>query len=391
MIEIIDKSECCGCHACYSACPKNAIDMIVDENGFKIPKIKKELCINCGKCDKVCPIKNRDDVKNKPTAYAAYNKDMNIRLKSSSGGIFSLLAEYILNLGGVVFGARFNEKFEVVHDYITRKDDILKFQGSKYVQSIIGNSYKEVKKFLEEGKYVLFTGTPCQVAGLLKYLNKSYDKLYTQDFICHGCPSPKVWSQYLKYQKDLNKIRSIKEINFRNKKNGWSKYSMLINYDGNQYNVSHDTDYFMKAFLSDLCLRDSCYNCKFKGKHRTSDITLADFWGIDNILPEMNQEDFGTSLVIVNSEKGKNTLKKLNEIVIQEVDFEKSVYYNPSYEKSVKKPKNRKKFFMEIDEMDFAQCVNSNTRSPGILKKVFIKLKHFIKKIIYSIKNGYNG
>lgn len=385
MIEIIDKSECCGCHACYSACPKNAIEMIVDENGFKIPKINQNLCINCGKCNRVCPIKNKIDTENESMAYAAYNKDIDTRLNSSSGGIFSLLAEYILSQDGVVFGARFNEKFEVVHDYITKKEDIPKFQGSKYVQSSIGNSYKDAKKFLKEGKYVLFTGTPCQIAGLLKYLDNSYDKLYTQDFICHGSPAPRVWSQYLKYQKSLNKM-DIKRINFRNKKNGWGAFSMSIDYDKSEYNKIHDEDCFMKAFLSDLCLRDSCYNCKLKGKNRNSDITLADFWGIDNVLPELNKDDLGISLVIINSSKGKKIFNELKDIFFKKVNLKEAVYSNPSYNKSANKPKNREKFLNEIYKNDFEICVNSNVPKISVLKKILWKIQRIKNRILKKIK-----
>lgn len=384
MIEIMKKSECCGCHACYSACPKNAIEMIEDEKGFKIPNVNKKLCINCGKCEKVCPIKNNVNVKNKPIVYAAYNKDVNTMLNSSSGGIFPLLAEYILNLGGVVFGARFNEKFEVVHDYITKKDDISKFQGSKYVQSIIGNSYRDVKKFLEEGKYVLFTGTPCQIEGLLKYLNKNYDRLYTQDFICHGCPSPKVWNKYLRYQCNLKKD-NIKHINFRNKKNGWISFSMQIDYTDSKYNVVHVDDIYMKAFLKNLSLRDSCYECKFKGIHRKSDITLADFWGIKKIIPDMYNE-LGTSLVILNSDKGIQLFEKINKnLIYKKSELNEAIKNNVSAIKSSCKTRNVQSFFDSIDKQDFVEVVNHNLPKNNILKVYYLEVKKAIKCILKKI------
>lgn len=382
MIEIIDKSECCGCHACYSVCPKNAIKMIEDEKGFKIPKINKKLCINCGKCDKVCPIKNTINVENKPVAYAAYNKDEDTRLNSSSGGIFSLLAEYILNLNGVVFGAKFNENFEVVHDYITKKEDIPKLRGSKYVQSVIGNSYKDAKFFLEEGKYVLFTGTPCQIEGLLKYLNKEYDKLYTQDIICHGVPSPKVWNKYLKYRQNIDNAK-IENVEFRNKKySDWENYEVCFKYENEIYHVNHNKDSYMKAFLRDASLRDSCYACKFKSVNRASDILLADFWGINNLIPDFNDKK-GLNLLIVNTTKGKNLIKNIDNLIEKRnVDVNQAIKYNRSCVESCKIPKMRETFFENINENNFEKVTEKFTvkSSKSVIKRVLRKVKKIMLK-----------
>lgn len=382
MIEIIDKSECCGCHACYSVCPKNAIKMIEDENGFKIPKINKKLCINCGKCDKVCPIKNTINVENKPVAYAAYNKDEDTRLNSSSGGIFSLLAEYILNLNGVVFGAKFNENFEVVHDYITKKEDIPKLRGSKYVQSVIGNSYKDAKFFLEEGKYVLFTGTPCQIEGLLKYLNKEYDKLYTQDIICHGVPSPKVWNKYLKYRQNIDNAK-IENVEFRNKKySGWENYEVCFKYENKIYHIDHNKDSYMKAFLRDASLRDSCYACKFKSVNRASDVLLADFWGINNLMPDFNDKK-GLNLLIVNTTKGENLIKNIDHLIEKrKVDVNQAIKYNKSCVESCKIPKMRETFFENINENNFEKVTEKFTvkSSKSFVKRVLRKVKKIMLK-----------
>lgn len=385
MIEIIDKSECCGCHACYSACPKNAIEMIEDEKGFKVPNVKQELCINCGKCDKVCPIKNKVDAKNDLIAYAAYNKDIDTRLNSSSGGIFSLLAEYILNQDGVVFGAKFNEKFEVIHDYITKKEDISKLQGSKYVQSIIGDSYKEARKFLEEGKYVLFTGTPCQIEGLQRYLNKDYDKLYTQDVICHGVPSPSVWRKYLKYRSLMDK-EVVEFVDFRRKKeSSWKDFELYIKYKSHQkcYRKNHNKDAYMNAFLRDISLRDSCYKCQFKTLNFMSDIRLADFWGIDNVKPNYGDK-FGTSLVIVSTKKGKELLEKIKEFLeIDCVDISDAIRYNKNCIESCRMPKKREEFFQEINELNFEKIVERDTIKPrksNIFIRIVRKIKKYIKK-----------
>lgn len=381
-----DLENCCGCGACYNVCPKKAITMKENEEGFKYPEVNMDICVNCKLCEKACPVlKSVEEIRIIPKAYACYNKNEEIRKNSSSGGLFTSIAQYVLNNNGVVYGASFNEKWEVEHIRIESIENLNKLRTSKYVQSDTKDTYTLVKNDLEKGKNVLFTGTPCQIEGMIEYLGKEYDNLYTQDIICHGVPSPKVWKKYLEYRKD-NKSYEIKKINFRDKRSGWSTYSMLIDYDVNKYNELHDNDIFMKAFLSDLSLRNSCYNCKFKGLHRRSDITLADFWGIDNIFPEMNQKNLGISLVIVNTKKGMKIFKSLDNIVAKEVDFRKSIYYNPSYEKTPKKPKNREKFFDTINKESFEQCVNKNIKNPGIIYKFFLKFKHFIKKILYNIK-----
>ena len=222
MIEITEKSNCCGCTACANKCPRNAIKMVEDDKGFLYPYIDRKKCINCGLCDKVCPIINKRKTENYPKAYAAINKDEKIRLNSSSGGIFSALANYILEEQGIIFGAAFSDDFLVKHIMIDNKDDLYKLRTSKYLQSSLGDIYKEVEKKLNEGKKVLFTGTSCQINGLYGYLNKIYENLYTQDIICHGVPSPKVWKNYLKYRQEKD-LESPTKINFREKTIGWIK------------------------------------------------------------------------------------------------------------------------------------------------------------------------
>lgn len=380
MIKVTDKSKCSGCHACYSICPKNAIVMQEDEKGFKYPKIDKEKCINCGLCEKICPIINNRKIKNSPKAYAVINKNEGIRLKSSSGGIFYLLANYILDQKGIIFGAAFDENMMVKHISINKKEDISKLMTSKYLQSIIGDTYKECKKYLEEDKKVLFTGTPCQVEGLLAYLKKDYKNLYTQDIICHGVPSPKIWKIYLN---KLNKKVGDKpiETNFREKELGWNLFELSIIYPNSAYECSHKTDAYMKAFLSNYSLRDSCYNCSFKKMNRLSDITLGDFWGIDNIDSTMN-DNKGTSLVIINSQKGKELLDFMKKnCKIKEVNFDDSVKYNTAYYKSCVIPKNRDKFFYEISEENFDTVVRKYTKQV-FLKRASNKIKINIKKII---------
>ena len=385
MIKIQEKSECCGCHACYNICPTGAIIMEEDERGFKYPVINKEKCINCGACEKACPIlKNNinNTKKDFPEAYACKNKNDEIRMKSSSGGIFTLIAKIILELDGIVFGAGFDDKYNVVHSYIENEDDLSRFRGSKYLQSTIGDTYKKAKEFLDNDRYVLFTGTPCQIEGLRTYLKKDYEKLYTQDIICHGVPSPKVWRKYLEELKKKDEAE-LEEVNFRKKDNtGWNLFQLSMRYGKNEHVKTHREDAYMQLFLKDLILRDSCYNCKFKKKNRISDITLADFWGIKNIRPDMD-DDKGTSLVIINSEKGKELLDKIqDEVVKEEVNFEEAIRYNPSMIKSVSKPKQREDVFNNLENESIEELLKKYMPKPSIIRKVLRKLKRIAKKII---------
>lgn len=384
MLEIKEKSKCNGCHVCFNICPQNAITMIEDEKGFKYPSIDKEKCTNCGLCEKKCPILNKkENEKNNPQAYACYNKDEKTRLQSSSGGIFTLLAEHTLNNDGVVVGASFDEEFMVKHIIVNNIEDLNKLRTSKYLQSNIGNIYKEVKELLNSNKLVLFTGTPCQINGLFSYLGKEYENLYTQDIICHGVPSPKVWEKYLEYRKNKDNQEPLK-INFREKTEGWKLFSLIFKYsDEKKYEKNQTQDLFMQAFLRDICLRDSCYACSFKDKNRKSDITLADFWGIQNVLPEMD-DDKGTSLVIVNTEKGKKLYEEIKEETLyKEVDFERSIEFNKAMYKSAEKPKLVDEFFDNLDKLEFDELVKKYTvvRKTSFIRKLFRKVKKILKKI----------
>lgn len=371
MIGLKEKNKCCGCTACKNICPKKAIIMIQDEKGFFYPNVNEKLCIHCGLCNKVCPIlqKQQNNEGNIET-YAAMNKDNEIRLKSSSGGIFTLLAENIIKKDGVVFGVEFDKNFHAKHTYIERIEDIEKYRGSKYVQSDIGNSYIKAREFLEQGRYVLFTGTPCQVEGLQKFLMKKYDKLYTQDIICHGVPSVKVWDKYLSFRKNVDKQNNLEDIKFRDKKNyGWNNYELLFKYSDKEVFINHNDDLFIKIFLSDIALRDSCYKCKFKDKHRKSDILVADFWGIEEIFPEMNDEK-GISFVIVNSKKGKELFEEINEkLKYKRVTFEDAIRHNPSMIKSAKYNKYTEKFFDNFEEMKLKELVDKYINKKEKYKK----------------------
>lgn len=358
MIVVKNKNNCMGCCACSNICPNNCITMQSDMEGFWYPKIDDNSCIKCGQCNKVCPIINPIKIQNNPRAYACLNLDETIRLASSSGGIFTLLAETIINNDGIVYGAEFIENFEVKHSYIEKKEDIEKLRGSKYAQSKIGDSYRQVKVFLDKERQVLFTGTPCQIGGLKAYLGQVYDNLFCVDIICHGVPSPKVWKRYILYREKAAGESLTKKIAFRLKDEGWKRSSVLFLFENNtKYQQTVDNDLYMNTFLKDICLRPSCYHCKYKTLNRQSDITLADFWGIENVLPEMD-DGKGTSLIFVNSTKGQQMFESIKEMTkYQEVDINHAARYNPSAIRSAKCNSRRDNFFRELNEVDFDELV----------------------------------
>ncbi|MDU4892220.1 MAG: Coenzyme F420 hydrogenase/dehydrogenase, beta subunit C-terminal domain [Clostridium sp.] len=386
MIVIKNKIECSGCYACANICPKNCISMTQDDEGFWYPKVDKKKCINCDLCVKVCPIINDEDkgkyIKSEyeKKVYAARNLDSNIRLNSSSGGVFTLLAEEVLNNDGIVIGAAFNEKFEVNHQIIRKKEDLNKVRGSKYVQSKIGDIYKEVRVELEKEKLVLFTGTPCQIEGLKNFLNKNYENLITQDIICHGVPSPLVWNQYLKFigKKSKSKIESI---SFRSKNEGWRLFSLAFKFKDKFIAKNIEEDFYLIAFQNNIDLRPSCYACKAKGEIRLSDITLADFWGIENSSLKVD-DNKGTSLVILNTIKGKIIFEKISKYLeLEETNLRTATYNNKSYYISASRNINRENFLSEINEINFEEKVRQYCNYTYMVefKK---KTKKYLKKIL---------
>ena len=325
---------CTGCTACASICPQNCIVMLPDDEGFSYPTTVLEDCVNCGLCAKVCPLIN-DIQKGKvePKAYAAYSKDENIRLESSSGGIFSEIAKNVLKCGGSVYGAAYNETFEVVHSCVKKEADLFKLRGAKYAQSDLGSSFKEIKGKLDGNQLVLFSGTPCQVVGLKAFLCKTYENLITIDFICHSIPSPMAWREYVKYRSiDDNEGIFPVEINLRSKETGWSnyKYSNKFEYCNGITHICKSGDsLYMKLFIEGFISRRSCGCCPFKGYNRSSDLTIGDFWGIWDVAPEMD-DNKGTSVTFVHSDKGRSVWETVSsKIKYKEVTLEQASQQNP--------------------------------------------------------------
>lgn len=296
-----------------------------------------------------------------------------------SGGVFTLLASLVIEKGGIVYGASFNNENTVEHIEIDKVNDLNKLRGSKYVQSKIGNTYSKIKDYLNQGRLVYFSGTPCQIDGLLAFLNKRYDNLILQDIVCHGVPSPKVWKKYL----EQFNIEEDAKISFRDKSTGWDSYSFTIDQKEKFTQLSSQNEY-MKVFLKDLCLRPSCYDCHSKSLHRNSDITLADFWGIKNICPELYDNE-GTSLVFINSKKGKELFENIKlDIEYKKVNIEEASKYNPSSYKSVPVPDKRNKYMENIFDNDFNKYSKEYTKTPLLLKiKIIISIcLHKVKRIV---------
>ena len=382
MIEIKTKKDCCGCYACYNICPKECITIESDNEGFWYPKIDKNKCINCNLCKKVCPIINKPKkFLYEEKSYAVFNKNEKVRLESSSGGFFSLLAEYVINNHGSVYGAAFDKDFNVKHIKITSLHDIELLRGSKYVQSKINDIFKSIKIDLKNNRIVLFTGTPCQIAGLQSFLQKKYDNLILMDIVCHGVPSPLVWQRYIDELKQ-NYKQDIKNIYFRDKSTGWKAYSVKFLFDKDEYKTFGFKDIYMKGFLNDIYLRPSCYNCNFKGIERISDITVADFWGVENILPKMD-DDKGISLIVVHSEKGKQLFDKLSEkMILNEVNLNEAIKYNPSMISSVKYNEKRNEFFLDLNSGENLTNLIRKYTKISFGKRVKNKIKSIIKKLI---------
>lgn len=351
MIELKTKSDCCGCGACFQICPEKCIEMKNDSELFLYPFINTNSCTQCGLCISVCPVINKAKRGQPFKILAARNNNSQKVINSSSGGVFSVLAEDIAAQEGFVFGAIFNKEFEVVHYGTSEYSEISLLRTSKYVQSDTGRTFIETRSLLDEGKIVLFSGTPCQIRGLKLFLGKNYDHLITVDFICHGVPSPGIWRKYLQEiltKNCINSVGEIQKINFRDKSLGWRKYCLKISTTEGKTVLSESftENRFLMGFRSDLFLRPSCHKCPAKGLSSGSDITIADFWGVQKILPEFN-DDKGVSLVILNSGKTENMFE--NNCDIREVD-KKVLKKNYALYNSVIMNFNRKAFFRDLKE-----------------------------------------
>lgn len=374
-----DKYNCTGCFACYSACPAKCIEMSYDDDGFLQPRVDSEKCLKCNMCNKVCPALSKDAQSENTEAFAVVNKDEGIREQSSSGGMFTALASYVLERDGVVFGAAFDEEFDVKHVEITSPDELHRLRGSKYVQSRIGDILRKAKEYLDGGRLVYFSGTPCQISGLLKYLGKDYDNLITQDIVCHGVPSPAVFEEYKKYREEKAGSK-ITYFSFRKKKKGAEGYFVYVEFEnGTVYEAPASKDEYTKMYLRNICLRNSCYNCNHKSKNRPSDFTLADFWGVEKLLPEMSADkDKGVSLVLVNSDKARRILGEISpQLVVMETNLGSAIGYNKSAISSSAFQWERKSFVRYVKKHGFEKAYGKYSKGT-----LFGKAHRLLRKII---------
>ena len=352
-----------------------------DGEGFLYPVANADKCINCGLCDRVCPVASAGDkaAGTMPACYAARSCDEGQRQESSSGGIFSLLAEQVLKLGGRVYGAAFDHRMQVQHIWVESKEKLGKLRGSKYVQSRIGNIYRAVKQDLQTEKTVLFTGTACQIAGLKAFLGREYANLYTVDVLCHGVPSAAVWEKYLTWQQHRYGDSPVCAANMRCKDSGWKRYSVKLDFENEKsYSRLHGDDVFMHAFLSDLCLRPSCHECRFKSLDRPSDLTLGDAWGIDKLLPDMD-DTRGTSLVLVHSRRGEELLQSVaDRMEYRQVDTDRALPPTAYSRRSAPRNPDRERFFEAMNspawEKEFNRLEAKNKLS--MMKR---RIKTFLK------------
>lgn len=361
-IIICNKNDCSGCMTCRQICPYNAIDVVIDDEGFEYP-IRNDKCVNCGLCTKICPSLNivKPQKEYKQKVYACKHKDNDIIYKSSSGGMFTAIANAFCDENYAIFGVEFDDKFNAFHSYITDISKIDKYRRSKYVQSSIGNSYNDARRLLEEGKKVLFTGTPCQIAGLKTFLNKNYENLLTVDIICHGTPSSKVLNKYIQYMEKKNKSRIV-DVKFREKvfkHDRWDSKCIKIKFESNKSIIENgDKNFYLKGFQTGLFYRPSCYRCKYANPVRNSDITIADCWGLQKYYPELNAHQ-GISMVVINSEKGEkvfNNFKTICSCIPLDDDY--AVKENRQFREPAQKNNQRDFFYKNIDSIKFNRLIN---------------------------------
>lgn len=383
----MQENKCCGCGACVQICPQQCINFIENERGFLVPNIDYDRCIKCGCCKNVCPeITNRLEFNDVEKAYAVVSKDLDVLKKSTSGGMFVFLAEKIIKMNGVVFGAAWGENHDLSHIMIDKIENLSKLMKSKYVQSNTKNTFKEAKEALDKNIFVLYSGTACQIAGLKMYLNKDYLNLYTVEVACHGVPSIGLFKKYIEWREKQNNSKVI-ECTFRtkDKHQGGEHYKLKMSFENGKTKYFHfQKDPYYNAFINGVSIRKTCYDCKYKKERRIADFTLCDFWGIEKVKKDF-PANHGVSAVLINSKKAKELFNDISKKICFEEVTKKSVYsHNKSLISSCSK-KNSEKF----DTLSFD--------SDLLFKKIMMKLswiskfkiviKEFVpEKILYYLR-----
>ncbi len=392
MITITDKEKCCGCSACVSICRKNAIRMVQDKEGFMYPKADAALCNNCGLCEKVCPVMNKEmprtqDLKK---AYLIQHRNKEILAESTSGGAFTAIAEYVIRQGGVVFGAAFDAKFRVVHTSASTHTELAKFRNSKYVQSDLRDTFRQVKSLLSDGRLVCYSGTPCQIQGLRRYLMKDYENLILVDVVCRAVPSPGVWKKYFAWENAKDAIESVR---FRDKARGYQYSTMAIRpQNGRIRREGIESQPWLRMFFSGMIIRPSCAVCPFREPHRISDLTIWDCYNVYQLDKRLN-EQLGVTRVLVHTKKGLDILISQREnILAHEIAYEDAVRGVKEMRESPAMHPARRQFFADLHTMEFGQLMQKyypytlkvrmkkNARSVLNHLGLDVKLKHWLKK-----------
>ena len=359
-MRLCSSDKCTGCMACMNICPKDAIEKVKDSEGFLHPVIVSEKCVHCKKCIEVCPqIHNVQVPECEKTVYAAWHKNKYIRKKSTSGGAFTAFACSVLDNEGFVFGAGFDQNKTIIHKCVAEQDNLTELRGSKYVQSDIGLSYRRVKESIKEGRVVLFSGTPCQIAGLYGYLGKRFEgQLYTIDLVCHGVPSPRVYQEYLKYMSEVYQS-NIKKVFFREKCPGWYVFGMRIEFDNQKvYQKNTYQDPFCRGFLREYFLRPACHNCLYANTDRIADITLADFWGYSSTNEDNFDDDKGISMIMLNTENGTALFDKSKDsLYYWEKDILEAINGNQALRESFAPSDKREEFWSDYYKLPFNQII----------------------------------
>ena len=392
MIDIKDKKDCCGCNACYDACPKDAIHLNTDIEGFWYPEVDKDKCINCGLCDKVCPQLHVDELKHnefeKPVCFAAIHKNIETRFASTTGGLFSALAEQMYDEGGYVGGAIYRDDWSVAHFISNNPDDLRRIRQSKYSQSDTKGFFKEVKRLLIQGENVLVCGAPCQMAALRRFLGKNYDSLIIVDYVCKSITSPKLYKKYLDYweRKAGSKLVAFK---FKDKELGWRNLVKRFDFKNGKtmYSRAKDNDLYSTAYHGNIASRPSCYLCQFKGFPRMADITIADFWGCENKVEYKELDDnAGTSAVIVNNQHGLDFFKKAGtRVKCVPAQIEDMIPGNPALITTQKLPiADRENFFADLDKEPIEEVVPRYLSYLG--KEEPNKLKQLAKILVHGLR-----
>lgn len=376
-----NKNECCGCTACVQVCTHKALVMREDEEGFFFPVKDAAACVDCGLCEKVCSFVSPVYISDKPDVYASYLKEENERMKSSSGAIFFAIARETIRRKGIVFGAVLDKELKVKHASAETLEALLPLRGSKYVQSDLGDTFNQIKAELRLGRFVYFTGTPCQVAGLKGFLRRPYNNLLTSDLVCHGVPSQLLFDEHLRYLRD--KYRGdILSYKFRDDE-GWGGCESITIQRGAQTRMvklpTYELSPFLYSFMYAMTYRYSCYNCPFSRLPRQGDITLADYWGVKEFFPQLDSSK-GVSLILANTEKGKSFWKEITPLVESyKSDIQSAAKSNANLRSHSKLPSIRKNIYNRMKTDGYAKLAKTVFRSPQYRR---IKLRLFVKKLL---------